>query len=277
MSDLRQLSPKTLFIGKQFWFYPLLDSTSEQLRRLLRGENAPTYYNSSLTTWLGQNQDLPEGSLVLADFQTRGHGQRGSSWHSEPGLNLLFSFLLRPRLLPPDRQFCLNQAVSLAIYDSIASLFGPGEIHIKWPNDLIARGNKLAGILIENSLSSNKMRHSIIGVGLNVHQLSFPKEVPHVTSLQREGVEVQRRPLLENILESVERRYLQLLQSHFEELRKDYLAALFRFDEWALYRLREGELFEGRFVDVLKSGQLLMEYRDGRQRAFAFKEVAFVY
>ncbi len=277
MTDLKELSPKTLFTGKQFWFYPLLDSTSEQLRRLLQGENLPTYsyYSNTVGSTLGK--DLPEGSLVLTDFQTRGHGQRGSHWHSEPGQNLLFSLLLRPRFLKPDKQFYLNQAIALAIHDSISMLLPQGEVFIKWPNDLIVKGFKLAGILIENSLSANEMRSSIIGVGLNVHQLSFPKELVHVTSLEKEGVKTKRRSLLKNLLESIERRYLQLRQNRFDELRKDYLSVLFRFGEWAPYRLREGTLIEGRFIDLLQSGQLLMEYRDGKQRVFAFKEVEFVY
>ena len=264
-------------MGKQFWFYPLLDSTSEQLRRLLRGENSPSCSHYSNAAGSTQGKDLPEGSLVLTDFQTRGHGQRGSHWHSEPGQNLLFSFLLRPRFLKPDKQFYLNQAIALAIHDSISMLLTQGEVFIKWPNDLIVKGRKLAGILIENSLSANEMRSSIIGVGLNVHQLSFPQELAHVTSLEKEGVKTKRRPLLENLLESIERRYLQLRQNRFDELRKDYLSVLFRFGEWAPYRLREGTLIEGRFIDVLQSGQLLMEYRDGKQRVFAFKEVEFVY
>ncbi len=263
-------------MGQLFWFCPLLDSTSEQLRRLMRGEQI-AYYCSTTPKRSYAEGDLPEGAVVAADFQTHGHGQRDAVWHSEPGQNLLFSFLLRPRFLPPVWQFALNEAVALAVCDAIAPYFEQREVLIKWPNDLILRGKKEAGILIENSLSANTIRHSIIGVGLNVRQTSFPAELKHVTSLRKEGLEVSRNKLLERILESVEQRYLQLRNSDYHQLRKDYLSVLFRFDEWAPYRKKNGTLFEGRIVDVMKSGQLLVEHRNGEQETFAFKEVEFIY
>ena len=90
-----------------------------------------------------------EGTIVITDNQIAGKGQRGNVWVSEPNQNLTFSLILHPHFLIPNEQFLITIAVSLALKEVLEE-FLPGEVKIKWPNDIYYRGSKLAGLLIEN-------------------------------------------------------------------------------------------------------------------------------
>ena len=91
---------------------------------------------------------LDVGSVIMADFQTKGKGQRGKEWQSEPGENLLCSMIVQPTSIRASEQFYLTMAVSLAIYETLIDL-GIEEVQIKWPNDLLISGKKTSGILLE--------------------------------------------------------------------------------------------------------------------------------
>ncbi len=273
MTSLGELNLQTMFVGRHYFLYSVVDSTNRQLRRLMRGEPSD-YVPIKGPTAVAR---VPEGSVVVADYQTHGHGQQEAVWHSEPGKNLLLSLLLLPRFLEPRRQFALNEAIALSLYDLISPAFEEGSVYIKWPNDLVLHNKKVAGILIQNSLSANEMRSCIAGLGLNVEQLEFPPELPQATSLWREGAKLSRRFLLERFFTALERRYLQLRSGDFAGIRKDYLSALFRFDQVADYRRKDGSTFRGSILGVEPTGRLLIEHESGDIEAFAFKEVEFVY
>src|SRR5690554_1314415 len=117
---------------------------------------------------LQQKKRLPEGSIVVADYQTQGRGQAGNTWFSDKGCNLLFSFLVYPKFIAANRQFILSRIVSLAIKKVLDRYFD--DITIKWPNDIYWKNKKIAGMLIENTLMGQKINSSIIGIGLNVNQ-----------------------------------------------------------------------------------------------------------
>ena len=268
MSDIAVLNLQTMFVGRHSFCYEVIDSTNLELRRLAEGKSSVAAD--------GQAGHLPEGTVVIADFQTRGRGQQQAAWHSEAGKNLLLSVLLRPRFLKPLQQFALNEAVSLALHDVVSPEFEEGEVHIKWPNDLLIRGRKAAGILIENSLSANEIRSSLTGLGLNVQQTNFPPELPRATSLWREGAKVSRKALLERFLTALEQRYLQLRRGDFAGLRKAYLRALFRYEEWASCKSKDGRIFRARILGLEPAGRLLMEREEGGVEAFGFKEVEFL-
>ena len=115
---------------------------------------------------------LEDYTVVIAENQFAGRGQRGNSWVSEPGKNLTFSFLKRNLTLNPQNHFILNMGVSLALHDALSAIGVPG-LTIKWPNDIMSGNSKICGILIENLISGAQIRHSIIGIGLNVNQTNF--------------------------------------------------------------------------------------------------------
>ena len=105
-----------------------------------------------------------EGTTISADFQTHGRGQYGRDWLSESTKNLLSSIILYPDFLPANEQFSLSKAVSLAVRNCINSFLPSKEIRIKWPNDIYCDDKKIAGILIQNLLTGNKINVSVIGI-----------------------------------------------------------------------------------------------------------------
>jgi BirA family biotin operon repressor/biotin-[acetyl-CoA-carboxylase] ligase len=145
-----------------------------------------------------------EGAVVLADFQTHGRGRLGRSWLSEPGANLLFSLVLHPpqaqiTLLP----FLMSVGIARIVEHIIKQPVG-----CKWPNDVLLNNKKLCGILIENSLTTGSLAYSIVGIGLNVNQRSFPNSLHSVTSLAVEtGKEFDRASLFKSILQELEDLY----------------------------------------------------------------------
>ena len=113
-----------------------------------------------------KKEELPEGTIIWADEQTKGRGQRGNSWESEPGTNLTISIILFPHFLKAEDQFLLSKVTSLAITDYLANRFN--QVTIKWPNDIYVANDKIAGILIENSIIGSSFEYAVIGIGLNI-------------------------------------------------------------------------------------------------------------
>jgi BirA family biotin operon repressor/biotin-[acetyl-CoA-carboxylase] ligase len=111
---------------------------------------------------LVNEQNVPEGTIILTHEQTAGKGQGENVWLSEPFKNLTISMILYPRFLPIDQQFLLNEAVSLGVIDFIHTLLPQGSCKVKWPNDICYNSSKLAGILINNTISGSSFVTSII-------------------------------------------------------------------------------------------------------------------
>ena len=124
---------------------------------------------------------LPEGSLVIADFQTAGKGQVGNSWESEAGKNLMFSILLYPDFLPANRQFLISQIASLSVKETLEKY--TDSVTVKWPNDIYWKDRKICGMLIENDLSGQYLYCSVVGIGLNINQEIFRSDAPNPVSL----------------------------------------------------------------------------------------------
>lgn len=122
----------------------------------------------------------PHGALFGAETQTRGRGRRGSEWLSAPGAGLWFSLLLRPQLRAeelPGLSLCAGLAVRAAVATRVAA-----PVLVKWPNDVLAGGRKLAGILVESQISGAKIASVVIGIGINVTQTAFPAELANIAT-----------------------------------------------------------------------------------------------
>ncbi len=145
------------------------------------------------------HRGAPEGLVVAADFQTAGRGRLDRRWESPPGANLLASVLLRPRCDGAHVHLCTG-AVALAAADACREVAGVEPV-LKWPNDLLVGGSKLAGILAEAEFSGGELASVVIGVGLNV---AWPgPEEAGGTCLDDVGASAQpvdRRALLERLL-----------------------------------------------------------------------------
>lgn len=225
---------------------------------------------NTLASELCQKSSVAEGTLVITENQVSGRGQRGNQWVSAPGTNLTFSLVLKPSLSLAD-QFYLTMVTSLALHD-VLSHMEIAEVKIKWPNDILTAEKKICGILIENSVSGNRIQHSIVGIGLNVNQQSFELATATSVALQTNKTHALEE-ILHALLEKIEARYLALRAGKKEELKRDYLHALYRIGEQHRFITGEGSL-EGTITDVSESGQLMVTTSRGTQ-LFNLKEISF--
>ena len=138
-------------------------------------------------------------SVIAVRCQTKGRGQRTNTWETAPGKNLTFTIVLKDFEILPSEQIAISQITALSVVDFLA-LHGI-EAKIKLPNDIYVGAKKICGILIEHSLRGNRILHSIIGIGLNVNQTSFPSELPNPTSMAIEGCTKDCAELLSEFLD----------------------------------------------------------------------------
>ena len=214
---------------------------------------------------------------VVTEYQTAGKGQRGNSWESEAGKNLLFSTVLYPTALEAKHQFYLSMLTALAIHEALSSY--TSGFCIKWPNDIYWKDRKIAGILIENEIEGKYLNQCIIGTGLNVNQDIFLSDAPNPVSLKQIiGTEVDRQELLEKIMRGIIGRYHQL-EENFERASSDihafYMRNLYRREGSHTYRDEDG-IFQATFCAVEGDGHLVLIDKDCNERRYAFKEVEYV-
>ncbi len=213
-----------------------------------------------------------EGLVVVAKNQLHGKGQRGNIWESENGKNLTFSVLLKPNL-PVEEQFLLSQMVSLGIYDFLVKM-GFEQVAIKWPNDLYVGSQKIAGILIENTLAANKITNCIVGIGFNVNQTQFSPTI-NATSLAiltEKTFELEH--LLNELLKCIEVRYLQLKANKYTLIKFEYLKVLFGYQK-PLHYVVNNQRVTGIIKGISPTGKLQVEI-NLQLKEFDLKEISLV-
>ena len=211
--------------------------------------------------------------IVVAEYQTAGKGCGKNSWESERGKNLTFSMLVhpseRPLRIQAKEQFRITEVVSVALCKTLQSYIY-NKVEIKWPNDIYVGDKKLCGILIENRLQGAEIKDCIIGIGLNVNQREFHSDAPNPVSLyQLTGKELDRDELLKAFLENFEQEWQNKTNG------SEYRELLYRKGKDGLYEDKTGR-FVAKLTDVLPDGRLLLVDEAGRERTYAFKEVAFI-
>lgn len=223
-------------------------------------------------------QNIEEGTVVCTDFQTAGKGQRGNSWESEREKNLSFSIVFYPQTIKANEQFIISQIVSLAVADYIKYQIDEidiNDITIKWPNDIYWQEKKLCGILIENSLIEDKIKASVVGIGININQTEFKSEAPNPVSLKQiTGKNYDLQFLIEGIQSNIIK-YYSRLQQNKTDLSTQYKDALFRKNGYHIYNDGKTD-FIAIIKDIEPSGILVLETKDGQERRFAFKEVKYI-
>jgi BirA family biotin operon repressor/biotin-[acetyl-CoA-carboxylase] ligase len=240
---------------------------------------------------------LPTNPIVLvAEHQTGGRGCGTNSWESERGKNLLFSVRLHPENVPASCQFILSMANALALFETLEALTStlspqPSALSIKWPNDIYWNGRKIAGTLIETTLSGSSIKTCVIGTGLNVNQTVFHSDAPNPVSLRQIlGHDVDRQEVLRKLLDSLSK-YLHLVNvgglemsqgvgnngsGAWEAIRTAYRSRLYRLHETALYRFTDGTEAYCKLLNVTDDGHLQLLRDNGNLLSLAFKEVQFV-
>ncbi|MCB0594145.1 MAG: biotin--[acetyl-CoA-carboxylase] ligase [Lewinellaceae bacterium] len=247
----------TLFIGKVFHEFPALPSTNLYALELL-SKSKPS-----------------EGTVVSAVHQTAGRGQIGSSWDAKAGQNITLSVILYPSFLPARQQFSLTQAVALSVRD-LAARYTEKPVKVKWPNDIYIGNGKVAGILIQTTLSHKGFQNCVAGVGVNVNQQQFSPLLPNPTSLSlAAGRFFELPPLIEEYCQALEHRYLQLKNGRLQAIGEEYLRHLYGIGRKKLFERPGGEQFTGQVSGVNADGQLLIRH-NGREEAFHLKEVRMV-
>lgn len=241
-------------IGRRIHAYETTDSTMDVAQRLgAAGE--------------------PEGSVVVAEAQGRGRGRMGRTWVSPKGKGIYLSVILRPDLqLLEIPKITLVAAVAVAQAVESATGLKP---EIKWPNDLLIGGKKIAGILTELNAELNRINTVVVGIGLNVNTPA-DKLPAHGTSLAEElGAKVDRLELARALLAHLDRTYAQFLQEGIAPILEDWR----RFAGFLGRRVRvalEGRTLDGQAVDVDASGALLVRTDTGLVESVSAGEVLVV-
>ena len=165
----------------------------------------PTIHSTNVLAMREAEEGAPEGNVYLADEQTAGRGRGAHGWNSASGAGLYVSILLRPQVAPADILW-LSLAAGLAVRDAVRQVTSI-EADIRWPNDLLFGRKKFCGILTELNAEVTRVRHAVVGIGINVHQESFPSELTAIASSLRieTGRSWARQDLLIALLQSLYR------------------------------------------------------------------------
>ena len=265
----------TIFVGKILHHFDAVNST-----------------NFAAAEWLKQNEHKlksTEGVVFSTFNQTAGRGQLGNGWECAPDENIAISILLRPHFLAAREQFLLNKVVALAVHDFVSAFLD--NVKLKWANDIYVNDKKIAGILIQNTLSGSQIAHSIIGIGVNINQNAF-QNAPNATSFAIEkGQMFDLSDMRERLCQAIEKRYISLKNNHLTAINTEYLDKMLRFDEVSIYqRTADNTVFMGKIVGTDPYGRLEIapEYIDNpslikinvqgiQVEVFDIKEVKFIF
>lgn len=168
---------------------------------------------NSTNDWSKEHMNqLVDMAVICAKEQTAGRGQGEHRWHSETGRNLLFSIVLKEPSIVAKDAFAVSAISALSLVETLSG-YGV-EAKIKWPNDIYVNGKKICGLLIEHSVRGGRISWSIIGVGLNVNQTTFPSDIPNPTSIAiQSGVQNDLSEVLDDFLSIFSRRLEEYLKN----------------------------------------------------------------
>lgn len=236
-------------------------SDSYQIIGHNRIDIAETTSTNTLLSQMDQLAPLPDGTVLFAGHQTAGKGQFAKSWFSEPNTNILCSILLKPADFPVQSLFDVNIAITLGIFAVLDQHF-PGCVKIKWSNDILVHEKKIAGILIENQIGSQKLSRSVVGIGLNVNQIHFPENLHQATSIRMLTQQEAALSYWQHAtLKSINYFYVRMLQGFSPIDKKIYISHLIGLHEWRQWRIADGA-FTGMITGVDAQGRLMMKGLD---------------
>lgn len=226
---------------------------------------------NNYTANLARERNITHGTVILADEQTNGRGQRGTIWQTQPGMNLIFSLYVEHPDLPVEKQSSIHHWVALSLWTVLKKL--DIDAAIKWPNDVLTRDGKIAGILIENVLSVNQVKHSVIGIGLNVNQGVF-QEVKGTSIKLETGRICEVKEIAFMLIDELNTQWGRLLRNDLTALKEEYLQKLWGMNKEVSF-LRNGIEEKGIIRGTSELGLLEVETVNGTE-CFDLKEVKFV-
>ena len=236
----------TEWAGCEIHYYESLDSSNTKARELAEDGH-------------------PSGTLVVAEQQSVGKGRRGGSWESAPGIGIYMTLMLKPEINPGNASM-LTLVAAMAVTNAIRRITGAQAL-IKWPNDIVINGKKICGILTEMSAQFDYINNIVIGIGINVHNESFPEELKETaSSLWIEcGRHFHRATIIETFLEEFERTYAIYLETEdMEGLQAEYSNLLVNMGRQVRV-LDPKEPFEGKAMGITKRGELIVDTWESRK------------
>ncbi|MFM7681466.1 MAG: biotin--[acetyl-CoA-carboxylase] ligase [Bacteroidota bacterium] len=225
---------------------------------------------------LSAKQTVANFTVVVAENQTNGRGQRGANWEVEKGKNLTFSVLIKDVLVSAEEVFNLNVLVAVTLFQTFLNLKIPNLV-IKWANDIFADKKKICGILIENQFKSATEILSIVGIGINVNQENFIN-LPLATSLKNcTNQEYNKDEVLLLFLNQFENNlnlYKKKGATYFWNL---YHENLFKKNKPMAFENADKVKFMGIIKQVMSNGLLQIELEDDKLQLFDIKELKMLY
>lgn len=256
----------TKWAGREVRYYDVTDSTNLRIRQ-------------------AADEGAPHGTLAVADCQTAGRGRRGRCWESPAGSSIYMSILLRPEIAPTKASM-LTLVMACSVAEGIARCLEEQtdrssgaeipHIQIKWPNDIIINGKKLAGILTEMSAQIDYINYVTVGVGINVNQTGFPEEIlSTAVSLRMEcGQALRRAPIIASIMERLEENYAIFLKT------EDLTGLMEQYSSMLVNRGRDVQVIGGKetyrahALGIAPTGELVVRRENGREEEINAGEVS---
>jgi BirA family transcriptional regulator, biotin operon repressor / biotin---[acetyl-CoA-carboxylase] ligase len=241
--DLLARLGKTAVIGRDIRVFEETTSTNDVVEKLARDQ-------------------VKEGVAVFAESQTKGRGRLGRKWISPARKGLWFSILLRPKLRPQEATQ-LTVASATALRRAIEGSTGL-KPKIKWPNDILIGGKKVAGILTELSAELDRVKHIILGIGVDVNLTEFPQDLKKIaTSLNIEaGKTISRAELAVNILRELDKDYARVCSGNFESVANEWEEHCDTIGELVTIHVGDRKL-QGRAEALDDAGALLLRTEHG--------------
>lgn len=237
----------TDWVAKEVLYFDTIDSTNIKAQEL-----AEKGYQS--------------GTLVVADKQESGKGRRGRSWVSPSGTGIFMTLMIKPDINPNNASM-LTLVAALAVAKAITSVTGE-EALIKWPNDIVVNSKKVCGILTEMNAQFDYINHIVVGIGINVHNESFPEEISQMASslmIEAGGKRFHRAQIIADTMSYFEQYYDTFLKT------QDLSALVREYDELLVNRnksvrvLDPKEPFDGKAMGITPKGELIVDTWESRK------------
>ena len=237
----------TDWVAKEVLYFDTIDSTNTKAQELAE-------------------KGYPSGTLVVADKQESGKGRRGRSWVSPSGTGIFMTLMIKPDINPNNASM-LTLVAALAVAKAITSVTGE-EALIKWPNDIVINGKKVCGILTEMNAQFDYINHIVVGIGINVHNESFPEEISQMASslmIEAGGKRFHRAQIIAETMSYFEQYYDTFLKT------QDLSAIVREYDELLVNRnksvrvLDPKEPFDGKAMGITPKGELIVDTWESRK------------
>ena len=237
----------TEWVAKEVLYCDTIDSTNTKAQELAE-------------------KGYPSGTLVVADKQESGKGRRGRSWVSPSGTGIFMTLMIKPDINPNNASM-LTLVAALAVAKAITSVTGE-EALIKWPNDIVVNGKKVCGILTEMNAQFDYINHIVVGIGINVHNESFPEEISQMASslmIEAGGKRFHRAQIIAETMSYFEQYYDTFLKT------QDLSALVREYDELLVNRnksvrvLDPKEPFDGKAMGITPKGELIVDTWESRK------------